>query len=865
FGDFTGMITVSASGGTQGYQYSLDGINFFSFPIFQSLGAGSYQVTVRDANGCTETTTVIGITEPNQPLNITVDSLRNTNCNVSLGEIWASFGGGTPGYCISLDGGMTCQDTGYFDNLTPGLYQVLITDTLGCTATDTANILEIADPFLDIDSITHVSCFGDSNGTIAVTPFEGTPPYEFSLNGGPLTSDTVYTGLPAGFYVLELFDGIGCKYGLSFFIQQPDSLYGIPLNVTDLTCAGDFTGSITVQGLGGTAPYLYALPPGIPGTDSTFSGLAAGLQTVEITDAMGCDVDLDVLLSEPVPLQALLGQKDDISCFGETDGFISVAPQGGNGGYSYSFNGSPFVQDSTFGFLAAGMYSITVMDAEGCTDSIMVEIIEPQPVGVQVIDITNVDCFDAATGTVTVQGSGGTLPYSFSFDSVNFVNNNTLEGLRAGSYAILLRDARGCQAQTNADITEPDEMIGDIDVQPVTCFGFDDGQATANVTGGTPGYTYDWSNGATGMMVNNLEPGNHIVLVTDRNGCELSLTTEVLEPPQMMIDSTDFADASCFGLADGFALAFADGGNPPYTWDWSNGATDSVVFDLAAGTYDVAITDTNGCVLQDTFLIGEPPAIEIEVVDVVDATCGLPTGEITVVASGGVEGFTYTWATDPPQFGPTATELLGGPDIPPYTVFAIDSNSCVQDLVIPLDISGLPEAAFTHNFAPLDTFLLLRNQEIQFQNLSENAAFYSWEFGDGRLSTDEDPLHVYEDLGTFEVQLIAFDLGLACPDTARLSITLLPPGAIYVANAFTPNGDGVNEAFFPVGIGVEEVEMQIFTRWGPLVTTLYSMEDRWDGTFKGAPAPEGVYVWKLFARLNDGREVNRVGTVTLYR
>ncbi|MEL6132573.1 MAG: gliding motility-associated C-terminal domain-containing protein, partial [Bacteroidota bacterium] len=653
-----------------------------------------------------------------------------------------------------------------------------------------------------------------------------------------------------------------CKYAVVFFIDEPDSLYGIVANSSNVTCPGGNDGSLLLQGFGGTPPYRYAIDGGAFTNDSLFTGLIAKNYTLEVLDANNCLFTFGADIGESNLLE-LSVTPTNIACAGEQNGELLVAGLGGSPGYAYSINGSPFVVDTLFQGLAAGSYQLVVTDQEGCRDTVNTNIIEPDPLNVTITDFEDVDCFDASSGTVTLAGSGGTAPFTYSSDLLTFTSNPVRTGLRAGAYTFLIQDSRGCLAEIQTTIDQPDVLTGIIDAEDVTCFGANDGQGTANMAGGTTPYAYLWSNGANTREVNDLPPGNPWVLITDANGCQLSLSTEISEPPALSIDSSQVVDASCFGASDGFLQIYTSGGIPPYSYNWSNGDSDSILLNLPAGEYIGTLIDQNGCEERDTLTVGQPPEIIIEIIDQKDAFCGLANGEVTVEATGGAEAFTYLWSNG--QTGATATELMGGPSVPPYEVFATDTTGCSNSLTVNLDIGGEPTAAFETNYTPLDSIPLIGNN-VQMINLSMDATDYLWAFGDGNFSNEENPVHVYEESGSYTIELIAYDPLFLCPDTAYLTLFLVPPGIIYVPNVFTPNGDNRNDDFFAVGIQVATFQMDIYDRWGHLLKTLYALEEFWDGTNQNNnPVQEGVYVWKMRATLNDGSQVDKVGTVTLVR
>ncbi|MEZ4773458.1 MAG: gliding motility-associated C-terminal domain-containing protein [Bacteroidia bacterium] len=865
-GDSTGTISVSASGGTPNYTYAIDGVNFVSVPVFSFLTAGTYTFTVMDDNGCTANIPGIAINQPNTPLVAVLDSQINTNCSNNLGSVFVSASGGTPSYIFEIPGYSPPSASGTVSGLFPGTYFTIVTDSLGCTDTVSAEILEISDPWGQVDSIKPVSCYGGSDGEVWISATDGMPPYQFSIDNGPYINSTHFTGLAPGPHFISIIDADICEYSLAFFITEPDSLYGLVGNKIDVECNGEFTGQATIIAKGGTSPFQMSLDGGPFGSPNIFFNLAAGNYTVTIRDIKGCEADVPFEILEPLPLNAVIAQKEDISCFGLHDGMIVVQALGGVPDFTYSIDGVNYVNDSIFPNLGAGSYTLYVKDKFDCPDSVTVQIIEPSLVGVNVVNTSDADCFGTPSGTITLAGTGGTQPYVFSVDTANtFVPGPTLNNLPAGPYAIILRDANGCTAETTAEINEPPKLLGEIDVTELRCLGDSNAIATAMITGGVPPYRYEWTTGATTQTITNLPAGNYVVLVSDANDCQISVSTEVIGPPLFAFDTTLYTDVTCFGGTDGSAFVEATGGLPPYIYTWSNGGDNQAVFDLAAGDYVITVTDTNNCVLIDTVTISQPDPIVIEIIDIENAFCNLDNGAATVQASGGIPEYRYTWQTTPPQEGPTATNLYGIPFGGPYTVTVTDSNNCVQTLEVAVGTQDPPIADFEHDLGISDT-IIFNEKGVRFTNLSQGAIAYHWEFGDGGESDEENPTHTYRKEGIYTVMLIAYDTNFGCPDTATKTFYLIPPGAIYVPNAFTPNGDGHNDNFFPVGIGVVRMNMDIYDRWGHHLVTLYNMSEYWNGRNKnGNAVQEGVYVWVIDATINDGTRVQRAGTVTLIR
>ncbi len=862
-GDMNGSITVTAGGGTPGYEYSIDGGNtWLSINTFIGLSAGSYTVLIRDENDCILTSPPIVVAEPVVSVGGILLSKIDADCNNPFGVINVTGTGGTPPYTYSLNGG-TPISVPSFTGLNPGFYLVTVIDSVGCDTTLGIEVLQIANPYASLDSIRNITCFGGSDGAIYVSGNSGTPPYSFSFNGGAIQTTSSFTNLTAGNYVIFLFDSIGCRYDLNVNLTQPDSLFSYIGNYQNALCFGDSTGALLVLGGGGTPPYQYSLNGITYGNSSFFPNLPVGNYTTFVRDANGCVVTLDTLIASPSPVVGGISSQVDPLCFGDQNGQVTLTASGGTPPYLYSLDGQVFFQNDFFGNLGAGTYSYFVRDANGCQDIITVTINQPPPVQGLVTAVVDVLCFETASGSITVAAQGGTPPYFYSPDGgISYSSDNTQTGLPVGSYSILIQDANGCVTQVDTSVNQPNALSGDIQPIPVTCPGDSNGRANATASGGIPPYAYSWSTGATTAQISNLGPGNYLLVITDDNDCEIALSTEIFEPPVISLDTLVFTDATCFGAADGTAAIGVSGGSPPFAFAWSNGVTDSVVTTLSAGQYEVTVTDTTGCNIRDTVLIDEPPQIEAELIDFADAFCSEANGFITIEAFGGVGGFNYQWELDSIQIGPTAIRLFGDTA---YVVQITDSNGCAGRFSFEIGSDPRPTADFIPEFFPADSFIVKAGKQVAFINRSEDAIAYFWDFGDGFYSEQVNPSHAFRDTGTYEVILVAFDPNFACPDTAVRRFTLLPPGAIYVPNAFSPNGDGENDTWAPDGIGIIWVRTRIYSRWGIHIRTLDGLPDRWDGKFQGKDVQEGVYVYVVEALINDGARYQKAGTVTLFR
>jgi hypothetical protein len=282
---------------------------------------------------------------------------------------------------------------------------------------------------------------------------------------------------------------------------------------------------------------------------------------------------------------------EDPSCFGGNDGEASVSVNGGTAPYTYLWSDGQTTATATG--LTAGTYTVTVTDANDCSVSESITLTEPTELLAEVV-AGSIDCFGESDATATVTASGGTPPYTYLWDDPASQTTATATGLPAGTYQVTVTDSQGCIVVESITIVEPAALELTIDSDDVLCFGESTGSATANVSGGTPDYTYLWSDGQTTQIATGLAAGTYEVTVTDANGCEITESITITQPEEILL-STATTDANCSDSDDGTATVTATGGTAPYSYLWSDGQTTQTAIGLAAGDYSVTVTDTNGC------------------------------------------------------------------------------------------------------------------------------------------------------------------------------------------------------------------------------------------------------------------------------
>ncbi|WP_310299743.1 gliding motility-associated C-terminal domain-containing protein [Flavobacterium aquidurense] len=658
-GGANGTATVAVTGGTGAYTYSWSPSGGTAATA-SGLAAGTYTVTIKDANLC-QTTQSFTITQP-AALSVT-PSQTNASCNGGTnGTATVAVTGGTGAYTYSWSpsGGTAATASG----LAAGTYMVTIKDANLCQTTQSFTITQPA-ALSVTPSQTNASCNGGSNGTatVAVTGGTGAYTYSWSPTGG--TAATA-SGLAAGTYTVTIKDANLCQTTQSFTITQPAALSVTP-SQTNASCNGGSNGTATVNVTGGTGAYTYSWSPS-GGTAATASGLAAGTYTVTIKDANLCQTTQSFTITQPAALSVTPSQTN-ASCNGGANGTATVAVTGGTGAYTYSWSPSGGTAATASG-LAAGTYTVTIKDANLCQTTQSFTITQPAALSVTPSQ-TNASCNGSANGTATVAVTGGTGAYTYSW-SPSGGTAATASGLAAGTYTVTIKDANLCQTTQSFTITQPAALSVTPSQTNASCNGGANGTATVAVTGGTGAYTYSWSpSGGTAATASGLAAGTYTVTIKDANLCQTTQSFTITQPAALSVTPSQ-TNASCNGGTNGTATVAVTGGTGAYTYSWSpSGGTAATASGLAAGTYTVTIKDANLCQTTQSFTITQPEALTATTSQTNVGCGGAATGSASVVVSGGTSSYTYVWS---PTGGnaATASGLIAGS----YSVLITDANGC---------------------------------------------------------------------------------------------------------------------------------------------------------------------------------------------
>lgn len=660
-GQCTGSATVTITAGTGPFTYAW-APSGGSAATASALCAGTYTCTISNTAGCTASQT-FNITQP-PPITAT-GTQTNVLCNgqcTGAASVTASGGTGVYTYSWAPSGGTGASASG----LCPGTYTVTISSgTPTCSITQTFNITQ---PSAITSTVTSTPAMCSvSNGTASISVSGGTGAYSYDWTPGNPTGDGTNTvsALAAGTYTCTVTDANGCTHVNTVTVTSTTGLTAGATS-TPALCFGGATGTATGTPAGGTGPFTYSWSPS-GGTNATATSLTAGNYTVLITDvSSGCTATASVSVTQPTAL-SITATQTNILCNAACTGSASVAVTGGTSGYTYNWLPSGGIGSSA-STLCANTYTVTVTDANGCTIAQTYNITQPPALSVTT-SFTQSTC-SAANGSAAVNVTGGTGTYSYTWAPTGG-NSATATGLVAGTYTCTITDANNCT--TTATVTVPNAnspVVSIISSTDVSCFGGNDGEATASSTGGTTPYTYLWSNTDADSIGSNLIAGSYTVTVTDANGCTSTATVTITEPP-LLTATASGTDLLCNADNTGTTNVVGSGGTGAYTYAWSpSGGTGSGATGLAAGTYTCIVTDANGCTASATTAITEPVLLTVASAGFNVSCFGSCDGQLVAIPAGGTPTYSFLWSTG--CTNASCNNICAGS----YTVTITDMNGC---------------------------------------------------------------------------------------------------------------------------------------------------------------------------------------------
>ncbi|MXO05715.1 T9SS type A sorting domain-containing protein [Flavobacterium sp. HBTb2-11-1] len=726
FGGNNGNIILDVSGGTVGSGYTYLWSNGSTAKDQTALTAGTYSVTVNDANNCPFTISGIVLGQPT-PITIPAPSITNVSIyGQSTGAITLNpITGGTPNngnytYNWTYDKDNTfSRTTKDISGLKAGKYTLAVTDSKSCIATQTYTITENPELIVSINETKSILCNGDTNGEITATVNGGVANYIYKWykNGVLIAGNTnVLPNLGFGKYKLIVTDNVNAtKESNELDLVQPSILTVALTSTTPVLCYGNATGAININASGGTTPYTFAWKKDNADYANTenLTGLTAAIYSLVVTDKNGCSVALNnIAITQPVaPLAIIDVQVKNLTGFETKNGVIEVNITGGTTNYTYAWRvkgTTPVIGTSKLlDQLAIGTYVLTVTDQSNCTITKEYTLIQPPRLditGITMTPNTQVKCFGDTTAELTATITGGVPAYIYkwynaSAPTVVLSTTNKVSNLGAGKYIVSVTDQNNnvLYGVNEFTVTQPNPLAIANTKTEVSCKNGNDGTINLTINGGSSDYNIVWNynstvnNGKTN--ISNLPAGTYTVTVSDRNAvnCSISQTITISEPAnELAIASDEVKNATGFGLSNGKISVQISGGTSNYSYKWFknnveiNGQTTAVLNNQPAGSYKLVVTDSKNCTLEKTFTITEPLELKVTVSVAKTIDCFGSTGILRAKAVTGTgvpdaQGFyTYKWFRENGTLINTtlnAEATTGNIPTGKYYVTVIDSNN----------------------------------------------------------------------------------------------------------------------------------------------------------------------------------------------
>ena len=684
-GDSSAQIILEGIGGTPGYSYSLDSMNFQTDSLFANLPAGNYRFYLLDDNGC-EAQLDTTITEPDT-LDVTVLNQTDALCaGDANATVTLDASGGQPAYTYAIAGD-TGQSSGEFTDLVAGSYTFVVTDSNACVTEIDVDLLEPAPVTGEVLVSEGVSCFGYDDGSLEVAGNGGTGGFEYSLDGGPFNTDGIFTDLEAGDYTITIMDDAGCTEEIVATVEDAVEWFVEVDTADDPSCFDLEDGLIEVSANGGLGLFTYFLD-GESNSTGIFNELPGGNYVVTVIDEFDCESTVDVDLVSPPAIEVEVVAETPETCAGDQDGVFEFLATGGTGTFSYEMNGETNT-DGVFEGLTGGVeYTVVVTDENNCVAQSSEIFIEVVPVNYMPPEVEPVDCAGGATGSVELMGIGGNGGYQYQLNG-EINSTGYFDELEAGTYDFIIMDQNGCTVSDEVTI----ESGGDISIElldsnEIDCFEDADASVSFDASGGEGIYEYtlDGITNSTGEF-NDLSAGDYVLEVVDENDCLATYTFEITEPTQLEAEVIEIIPVNCFGEKTGSIEVLGSGGTAGYTFFLDQEENTTGLFDgLNAGVYTVEVVDANGCITEVTGEIEQPAELFLLQDSATDYDCETGSfGAVQLSAEGGVPAYEFSLDDTTNDTG-LFTDLLPGS----YDVALIDGNGCIENLTIDIgQIGGL--------------------------------------------------------------------------------------------------------------------------------------------------------------------------------
>lgn len=707
--------------------------------------------------------------------------------------------------------------------------------------------------------LTPATCVANSTGQIKITAPLG-PMYEYSLDGINWQSSTIFDVATGAHLLRSRILGSSCISTKQVTVVT-ESFEGT-VKIILKPCPPPLSASIEIYPIHGVPPYLYSLDGGPDQTSNTFTGLLEGNYTVVVHDVRGCTFIENISI-----INANLASVSitNTICGKAPSGSIFVTPNYGSPPYSYSINGGVFQGSNSFNNLAPAAYNITIRDSSLCDYTFSAAVAADVIMFANPV-IVRPDCYGNSNGKITVHASAGVAPYLYAMDSGPFQNDSTFSNLKAGNYILHIKDSSGCILDTTVTVQQPNPVGGSAVIIPATNCSSNDGQITIKANGGNVPYMYSIDDGANYQASNIFyaKAGIFNVTIKDSTGCSAKITDTVLAANSRLIVDVGPDKTICAGSSTSITV----NSNQPvaiYNLNPSAGLSIETTQTLTASPSDtttyVIFAKTDVCQGYDTITVN---VLHMPVANAGPDTviCFNTYATLRGTASNLSGGVIYQWLPSPDLLTPNAQVTLVRPkNIRPnrYRLEVKDNYGCnftsYDDVTVTMRPLFIPSAGN-------DT---IASMGVPHQlQASSGGAEYLWS-----PATVLDNPALQKPMAVLQND-VRFNLtvkdSLGCTGTSSVLVKVYKGVTYYIPNAFTPNGDGINDIFKAIAPGIKQTDyFRIYNRWGKLIFQSKNANAGWDGKYSGIPQPAAVYVWTIKGTDVTGKPIELKGIVTLIR
>lgn len=562
-----------------------------------------------------------------------------------------------------------------------------------------------------------IICIGDS-ATLGATIVAsgGTAPYQYQWNNtATLNFNNIANpiAIPASTtnYSITVTDATGCTAtdNVLITISNPQI---VDATIQHINCFGNNNGAINITIDNGISPYSFSWSNGSNAED--IFNLEEGNYDITVTDAIGCSVSETYLLIEPTPLAIGLN-KTDVSCNGGNNGNINFSVSGATSPYNFSWNDGNILPNRTN--LIAGNYSVTVTDANSCSEVVSINITEPVAISITNI-VEHVSCFGGNNGYIAIEASGGNAPYTYSWS--NGINGEINANLVSGIYTLTVYDINNCSAEQDIEITQPNAIAIAFSVDNVSCYGGNNGSVEAIVSGGVVPYNYLWNNGIAANEITGLEASQYEIMITDNNGCIADSFVTIHQPDSISINAI-IENVLCYGGSDGSINVSSTGGTMPYSYSWSNNWFFELNRNIPEGNYSVTVTDANNCIKTENYYVAQPAPLAFSLTGTELICINATNGQVAAQVSGGTPFYRFMWSNG--SQSSQIENLSNGV----YEVTVSDVNNCSVNSSFQIS-----EYVYEANIELSETEICLGDSAtFNVNTFGAVVQTYFWMFGDG--------------------------------------------------------------------------------------------------------------------------------------